>query len=496
MDERLIDFVDYVRTRPGVTSVAVADHFGVSVRTVRNWLHDVNEALDGAAAVSSYHGSYTLVIHSQARFERLISIGNTIWSRTPSTSDRRVAFLLSNLLFRSDWVTIDALAEELFVTRRTISTNLKEVERELGTYGLRLVRRSHHGIRVEGNELARRRCLSRLIVLNVDYSRNPLTPGYAIIGSTTVGTLSDSAREVLDAYGLGMPGTAFRSLMVHLCISLGRANSGGAGTIDEEMLTQIQSAMEYPVAVELATRASDLSGIELSELDTAYLVLCLVGLRAVEDGASGRSFEPTKEASSLVDEALAHVDAAYHLHLLDAHEVRSGLYARITSLCVRLRYGVDCDMSPLVEGAQKIYPLAFAIATEMAAVVGDHLGVDVPDEEVGALGLYLARMLSANCDCADGVRVLAVGELGYDDARLLERRLRDGLGSHASQLTVRSSERLEERDFEYVDVVLSSVALPDDVPVEVVPVSALPSEEEMGRVRLALARLPRLPRRG
>lgn len=143
MDERLIDFVTHVRMHPGISSASVAEHFGVSVRTVRNWLHEANEAFDGAAAITSDHGSYTLVMQSRVRFERLISVGNSIWSRTPSTSDRRAAYLLSNLLFRSDWVTIDALAEALFVTRRTISTSLKFVAPPRGAFG----RKGHyHGV--------------------------------------------------------------------------------------------------------------------------------------------------------------------------------------------------------------------------------------------------------------------------------------------------------------------------------------------------------------
>lgn len=74
MDERLIDFVAYVRKHPGITSAAVSEHFGVSVRTVRNWLHEANEALGSAARIASDHGSYTLAIHSQTRFDRLISV--------------------------------------------------------------------------------------------------------------------------------------------------------------------------------------------------------------------------------------------------------------------------------------------------------------------------------------------------------------------------------------------------------------------------------------
>ena len=173
MDERLIDFVDYVRAHPGVTSSAVAEHFGVGVRTVRNWLYETNEALGDAAEIASARGAYTLSIHNRRRFDRLVYVGNSIWSRTPSTSDRRVAYLLSYLLFRDDWVTIDALANKLFVTRRTISTSLKDVERELAAYGLHLERRSHRGIRVQGAELGRRRCLARLIGLNANLSGSP-----------------------------------------------------------------------------------------------------------------------------------------------------------------------------------------------------------------------------------------------------------------------------------------------------------------------------------
>ena len=86
MDERIVDFVNYVRAHPGIASSTVAEHFDVGVRTVRNWLHEANEVLEDTAEITSDRGSYTLTMHSRRRFERLVAVGNSIWSRTPSTS--------------------------------------------------------------------------------------------------------------------------------------------------------------------------------------------------------------------------------------------------------------------------------------------------------------------------------------------------------------------------------------------------------------------------
>ena len=80
----------------------------------------------------------------------------------PQAPDQRVSFLLCDLLLRDAWVTVDGLCARLYVSRGTVTGDLKQVERVVGAYGLGLERRPYRGVRVRGPERLRRLCLARL----------------------------------------------------------------------------------------------------------------------------------------------------------------------------------------------------------------------------------------------------------------------------------------------------------------------------------------------
>lgn len=93
--------------------------------------------------------------------------GQQLWetagSLLPQVPDQRISYLLCNFLLRDTWVTVDDLCARLYVSRGTVTADLKRVERVVGAYGLELTRRPYHGMRVSGPERLRRLCLARLV---------------------------------------------------------------------------------------------------------------------------------------------------------------------------------------------------------------------------------------------------------------------------------------------------------------------------------------------
>ena len=73
-----------------------------------------------------------------------------------------MAYLVGDLLSRTDWITLDDLAQMMFVSRNVISSDLKRATAMLERFGLSLDRRPHYGVRVSGSEMSRRLCLANL----------------------------------------------------------------------------------------------------------------------------------------------------------------------------------------------------------------------------------------------------------------------------------------------------------------------------------------------
>lgn len=146
------------------TPAQAAKHFGVSVRTVRTYAAQANQAMTGFASIELERGSgYRLHIVDAERYQAWVA-GAAACEAVPQTPGQRVSYLLNDLLMRVDWITLDALAGILFVSRSAVSNDLKQVEKILADFGLTLEKRPHYGIRVAGSEMARRLCLANIIM--------------------------------------------------------------------------------------------------------------------------------------------------------------------------------------------------------------------------------------------------------------------------------------------------------------------------------------------
>ena len=167
-------FAMYLAQSQGITPAQVAEHLGVSVRTVRTYVKQANEAMCGFAHIDLVRGEgYHLVKEDEVAFEEWSQAVTTVEDdELPQTPEERVTYLLNDLLMRNDWITLDDLAHILFVSRSAISGDLKEVERALAHFGLTLEKRPHYGIRVEGPEMARRMCAASVVMADCEDRRS------------------------------------------------------------------------------------------------------------------------------------------------------------------------------------------------------------------------------------------------------------------------------------------------------------------------------------
>ena len=173
MDEKLAKLIEIVCAEGEISPVELAERLDVSVRTVRSYVSRINEMLASACSADATSPAGRIEMRSSSVYrleaadhDRLFALmGDTAadvapGAAIPVTEEQRVTYLLSDLLYRTGWITIDDLAQILFVSRATVTEDLREVERRLGRFDLSVERRPRYGIRVVGQELKRRLCLA------------------------------------------------------------------------------------------------------------------------------------------------------------------------------------------------------------------------------------------------------------------------------------------------------------------------------------------------
>lgn len=142
---------------------------------------------------------------------------------------------------------------------------------------------------------------------------------------------------------------------------------------------------EYQVALTARGIIRDAAGCELPEAEVGYIAL------HIRAGRMDEKLEESLKTVSLLEIVLAKVEAGLGIRM----DSRSFAYERFMA---HLRYLVACAKNgdpislDLDEYARTQFPDSYQIAKEACAVMEQELGVKVPGEAVGHLGIHIERL--------------------------------------------------------------------------------------------------------
>lgn len=483
-----VELVEYVQNHEGVAPAKLADHFGVSARTARDYIRRANDSLTDVARIrySRSRNGYLLEVSDAAALDQWTDRARSMLSDPASTTVTRASYLLNDLLLRNDWITLDELASILFVSRASISNDLKRVEPVLERFGLSLEKRPHYGIRVTGSEMARRLCLAEGVVRDVtDSTQESATLEREL--DPLMRTVSNTVEDVLRSENFSINSFSYQNLLVHLGIALMRIKGENYVPANDSLPSDIAGTREYEVAKKIAAAIQADMNVELPKGEIAYLAIHLAGKRVL---GAGESLEEDRvvisdETWDVVSRMLDAVWRSFRFDFREDIELRMNLARHIMPLSVRLTYNLHLD-NPLLSDIKLRYPLAYSMAIDASTVLAEAYGSTPSEEECGYIALAFALALERQKTEAPKKRLLVVCASGAGSARLLAYKMEEQFGDQVDSITTCNVTRVPNIDFSTIDYVITTVPLPCEVPVPVREVTLFLNDSDRRRVRTLL----------
>lgn len=441
---------------------SLAASFGVSERSIRSYVRDANEALAGVATIRRSGKGYVLDVTNQAALEAWLAArgeGVRSTSALPQTNEGRVAYLLDDLLSRTDWITSGALARMLYVSPRTISSNLKDVERMLARFGLVLERRPHYGLKVEGPELQRRLCLA-----NVTMGR--MGEG-GLLRDLMLDRVASCVDEALHARNFQVNSVAYQNLLVHIGVAVLRIQEGHRMPVDPASLERVSGTREYEVAADVARRIRAAFDVEIPEAEVAYIAIHLMGKRLIDEmDATAAQGAISDDVWQTVSEMLDVVNEIFHFDFRGDLELRMNLARHIVPLSARLAYHMNLT-NPLLSDIKTRFPLAYSMALEASVVLARAYGAAMSEDEVGYIAFAMALALERKKGAPPRKNILVVCASGVGSSRLLEYQYRKEFGPYLNKVVACDLSQLADMDFSDIDYVFTTVPIERALPVPV-----------------------------
>ncbi len=469
MTEKHYRLLELLREPGYHTGEELAGELQMSTKTVRLLIRELNEELEGQGALveSRHRMGYILAITDEEKLSELLRCAGK--DRLPATSAERVNYLLRQLLGRKRYIKLDEVSEELYISKKTLSRELKEVERILKAYDLALGRRPGYGICVEGEEFNIRLCIAGC-GLGKDE------------GDKQKDRITACVLKCLEKNKLSMSDVAIRNLILHIEVAIERIREDCFVDCGEEEWMQ-DGRREYAAAREIVEAIEGICDLTFPPSEVAYVAIHLAGKQALH-GENG-NLVISQEVSELVGRILELVRQGFSYDFTDDLELRMSLSLHIIPLGVRLLHNLNMK-NPLLREIKEKYSLAYAMAAQGVIAVEQHFEKKLKDDEIGYFALLFALALERRKAEIEKKNILLVCASGHGSAELMKYRYRQEFGRYLNRVETCDINQLRSMGFEGFDYIFTTVPIDFPVPIPIQEVRFFLEEGDKRKVRHAL----------
>lgn len=467
-----------------VTSKELAEYLSCSDRTVRNALKLIEKTMkiQGVQLISKQGQGYQMFFENQGayqEFRQTYELEEDYTKTAVSKGDDRLVFILNKLLFEQVPVLFDDLADELYVSRSTLSHDFKKIRVMLSEYNLSIESRANKGVYVSGEERDKRRFIMHYFLENQFLKTLHCYVKFNFFDQTV--PLEEFARIVLDECqeaNLKLSDFVLQNLVVHIALSMIRLKSGfEIKNIDCQMT---DDAIERKVAQRILSKVSQVTNQEFPVQEIDYITLHLLA----------KSQQCQKNQKNISEEVLKKslFKTFQDLGLADIYNFSSdfqlieGLITHLMTLQVRLESRITLN-NPLVDEIKQNYSDIFFMTREILANMDMFIEWSISDDEIAYVSLHFLAAMERSKESTK-FNILAICATGFGAAQMLRNRLETEFGNRVEVVDVIGYYELNQEKLKGIDFIVSAVDLSNlyfQIPVFKVSVFLKSDEIEMIR---------------
>ncbi|CDQ38827.1 MULTISPECIES: BglG family transcription antiterminator [Virgibacillus] len=474
-----------------VTGAFLADLNNVTSRTTRGDIKKLDDQIQGyGAKIETIMGKgYKLAILDETRFRdflhRIAYHELPIGIMHPQTPEERETEIIRRLLVSNDYVKLEQLADELFVSKSTVQNDLKQVKRILQRYSIHLKSRPNYGLRLEGEELKIRFCMAEYIVeRNDDRGEQPMEKFIDSIEKEDVESISQVIIRQIRNYHISMSDIAIQNLVVHIAIAFQRIRSGNHITLQSSEVKQIRTQYEYQVAARIVKKVEQHFQVAFPLEETAYIAIHLLGTKMLSEPNKAEVLDEhmiSENILAIIRKMLHKVEGEYNLGIEHDKELIIALGLHLKPAINRYKYGMNIR-NPLLEEIKRKYPLAFEAGILAGLVIEEETGSEIDENEIGYIALHIGAAIERKNFHTGPKRCLIVCASGFGTAQLIYYKVKTEFKQTLDVVGITERYKLHEYPLHEIDVIISSVPIASNISVPVVEVSAILGSSDLERI--------------
>jgi lichenan operon transcriptional antiterminator len=465
MDDRVIQIIELTRKKTHSSLYDIAETLGVSTRTIRNDIKQLNSDLSGIVALENEKGKgYRLLIEDELLFEDLIEKANSD-KYLQDSPQSRIAFIIDRLVNSDDIKTLDELAFEMNIGKTTLVNELKKAAVALESYHLSIRGKQNKGMYLSGNELD-----LRFFILDNVYEH--LYSGYPLDED-----IKDAVIKVANHNDL--ESTTLNRLMKFIIVMLDRLLKNHPLTEMNKKLEKIKDTKDYYLALGIVKTIESHLPITIPESEILFITLPIAGRRTPTNNRSLAEITITDDIKHLLYLILEQVGFEKDI-FLENKDFFEDLQYHLTFMLNRLMFGVRIN-NPLLTDVKQKYPVAFKMAGIAGEVITREYGLQVSEDELGYIAFYFGVLIAQNEVKVKRLkRVAVICGTGRGTAKLVAIQLQRVLNQN-TQIDLFSESEITKEHLNYYDMVFSTVKLSFEPDAPLILINEIFDENSVSR---------------
>lgn len=422
-----IKLIKLINEKEIISISKIIELVGWSRYKINKYIHEINDFFEKM--------EYNLEVVQHPRvgvsLEGILSeknkIINSLEYMENTTNDRRIIETLSTLLDAKEWLTIQKLADDLFVSKSTFESVLKEVRILLESYGLE-VEGSKKGIKLDTSEENKRKLIAMIISTyknklvafsnpkeELEISIKMSDDIKQFINNEIINRVADVLVKFSKMTNLYLTEYEFNTLAIHIAISLERIKKS---FIVEETKDGLKLEMNTLTLINSLEKEFSIS---LPKYEKEYIN---VHIRSIQSNAYNRR-EFSNEAKITNNEVrYNNLDLMLENVLTDFEpdkELINGLALHLKSAINRLSNNISIR-NPYLEEIKSNFIQAFEYSKKLIFHIEKEYDINFDEDEIAYVAMHIQSFLEREKPAAKTDVILVCGS-GYGTAKLLEQRL-------------------------------------------------------------------------
>ncbi|WMJ81698.1 BglG family transcription antiterminator [Clostridium sp. MB40-C1] len=386
----------FLETNKVVTGKQLCTMLGVSSRTIRSDIKELNDILENKGAIISSKKSigYKIEIFDEERFNKFLKTidRNENDSDTEVRAEYVIIRLLINELKGIEGITQIELADELYVSISSIKNDIKLAKNILLKFELDIEKIGNKGLKISGDEECIRCCINRYMFSNNDLLKDTLNSLFKeIVCDKNELFVDEIVKQNISKFKLRFSDIAYRDIISYIKIILIRNYENKTINYDKDTIEKLKNEPKFKMAQSISDDIEKIVGTKILENEVLYLTKHIVASSSIGINKDIEISTLEKQNKILI-EILSSINNIFNIDFTKDNILINFLGSHLKASINRAKYGIKIENS-MLSLIKNNYPFALEFAVLANSIIKREEGFNLTEDDIGFIALHFAAAL-------------------------------------------------------------------------------------------------------